>query len=394
MVPSHAGQSTVEGATFLAAAWVQLGLAAALVVAPRRWMLSALIIANLAFIGAWIVSRTAGLPYGSHVGHPESVGFVDLSCVGFEVAVVVVAALALARPGVGRTLKGVGALGIPLIVLALTSAAVASPAARDHAAGSHGDHAAAGGHEHGDEMAAADGHEHAAAAGEDGHAHEATGDDKGLSLLQNGHQHESGVEEIDAQTAATLAEQLALTASLVKQFPTLADAEAQGWKRQGPFAPGLGVHYSRDYSLNADGIMDPEDIAAPFLIYDGLGPTSKLAGFMYYMIGVEGEPEGFAGPNDHWHYHTSVCVAFQPDGTVDTPFGADLEGVTDAMCAEQGGRMIDYTGYMVHVWTVPGYESDVGVFHELNSKITCPQGDYYTIPTEEIGDRDTVCKNL
>jgi hypothetical protein len=81
-----------------------------------------------------------------------------------------------------------------------------------------------------------------------------------------------------------------------------------------------------------------------------------------------------------------------PEG-IRTPFGADLNGVTDAMCEAEGGSMIDFTGYMVHVWTVPGYESDMGTFSDLNPKIKCPDGTYYTVPIEETGLEETMCKN-
>ena len=76
-----------------------------------------------------------------------------------------------------------------------------------------------------------------------------------------------------------------------------------------------------------------------------------------------------------------------------TPFGADLTGVTDAMCAAEGGTILEFTGYMVHVWTVPGYESDLGTFSDLNPKITCPDGTYHAIPISEIGDTASTCKN-
>ena len=46
---------------------------------------------------------------------------------------------------------------------------------------------------------------------------------------------------------------------------------------------------------------------------------------------------------------------------------------------------------MVHVWTVPGYESELGVFSDLNPALTCPDGTYHRIPTVEIGDADTTC---
>ena len=32
---------------------------------------------------------------------------------------------------------------------------------------------------------------------------------------------------------------------------------------------------------------------------------------MYYAMGNTA-PEGFAGPNDHWHRHSNVCLKGQP----------------------------------------------------------------------------------
>jgi hypothetical protein len=127
------------------------------------------------------------------------------------------------------------------------------------------------------------------------------------------------------------------------------------------------------------------------LIYDGIEDDSRLAGFMYMAYQAD-PPEGFVGDLDKWHFHTSTCIVFTPDG-IDTPFGADLTGITEEMCQAEGGSLIEFTGYMVHVWTVPGYESPEGLFSDLNPKITCPDGTYYTIETREIGDADTTCLN-
>jgi hypothetical protein len=33
------------------------------------------------------------------------------------------------------------------------------------------------------------------------------------------------------------------------------------------------------------------------------------------------------------------------------------------------------------------------MFTELNPRITCPDGSYDTIAMEELGDRDTTCRN-
>jgi hypothetical protein len=382
MAPPHLGESAVEGAGFVVAAWLQVLLAAAVLVRPRRWVLGAVVAVNAVLLVAWVVSRTAGLPVGAHPGHAATVSFVDGACAALEVAAVLLAGVLLLGTPV-RLLRGGGAALASLAAVVVATAAVASPSARDHASASHGEHA------HGD-MAAAAPHGHDGAAGAAGEA-----DDAGFAALSNGHQHERGQDEpLSDEERVTLAGQLAATAALVEQFPTIAHAEAAGWRRAGPFSPGLGTHYrGPDFGLNPDGDMDPEDLSSPLLVFDGLGPDAPLAGFMYTAYGTESEPAGFAGPNDHWHYHESVCVVVGPGGAIDTPFGADLEGVTEEMCTDVGGSWIDNTGYMVHVWNVPGYESPDGMFTELNRKITCPDGGYDRIDIEDVGTRDSVCLN-
>ncbi len=63
------------------------------------------------------------------------------------------------------------------------------------------------------------------------------------------------------------------------------------------------------------------------------------------------------------------------------------------MCTDAGGSWLDYTGYMVHVWNVPGYESPDGTFTELNPAITCADGTYHRIDIAELGDRATTCRD-
>jgi hypothetical protein len=381
MAPSHLGESAVEGWGFVVSAWLQLLLAAAVLLRPSRRVALGVVATSAALIAAWAISRTAGLPFGAHAGHPESVSIVDGACVALEVVALIVAAAALRGSGPVRT-----ALRPPLAIagvvgaVVLTTGAVVSPSARDHAAASHGDHA----HPAGTEPAAGGDHDHGAAS-----------DDAGFAALSNGHQHEHGQDApLTAEERSTLAGQLAATAPLIERFPTLADAEAAGWHRSGPFSPGLGVHYQGpNFVMNADGRMDPEDLAAPMLIFDGVEPDSPLAGFMFLSYGSQSEPEGFAGPNDHWHYHESVCIVTGPGGVIETPFGADRDDVTEEMCAGVGGAFVPFTGYMVHVWNVPGYESPDGMFTELNRKITCPDGTYDRIDLKDIGSRNTVCLN-
>jgi hypothetical protein len=133
-----------------------------------------------------------------------------------------------------------------------------------------------------------------------------------------------------------------------------------------------------------DGALDtPAEVQSAFLIYDGIEPDAKLAGFMYMAVGTQGEPQGFAGPNDHWHFHTNTCVVFA-DGKIQSPLGAD-RSATQAQCSKFGGVLIENTGYMVHLWNVPGYENPDGMFGNLTPAITCPDGKYNTIPTKRSG---------
>jgi len=385
MVPSHWGESVVEGVGFAVAGWTQLALAVLLLARPTALLLRATVVVNFAFVVVWLVSRTWGLPFGDHAWHPHDPSFVDLTCVGAEIALAGVALYALQRPALGREWSGARlALGaiVPLSVVALATAALGSPSARNHGAQIHG------GHAHAETAAAV-----AATAGHD-HTAQAAGDDKGLAKLTNGHQHASGVVEIDNATQAQLSTQLAQTARLVERYPTIAAAESAGWRRAGPFSPGLGTHYSRFAAAGApdETIMGVDGPMTPTLIYDGLEPDAPLAGFMYMSYaGGKAGPQGWVGPNDHWHYHTNVCITMK-DGRIEAPLGADSDDVTDAMCARYGGRMIRNTGFMVHVWTVPGYESPRGVFSEINPAITCPDGTYHRIGLAELGFRTTTCR--
>jgi hypothetical protein len=222
------------------------------------------------------------------------------------------------------------------------------------------------------------------------------GDDLGFSLLQNGHQHETDAEVVlDADTRARLDAQLAVTREVAAQFPTVADAEAAGYRRAGPFSPGLGAHYVRQTgaALNGDGVVDDQDLREPLaIIYDGTDPGSPVAGFMYYSMSGE-VPEGFVGPNDHWHFHDNVCLVNNPDGTIDAPLGADRE-VTEAQCTRLGGSLMYITQWMAHVWTAPGYESEMGTFSEINPALTCPDGTYHQIPIDDLVDSPlTLCRS-
>ena len=64
------------------------------------------------------------------------------------------------------------------------------------------------------------------------------------------------------------------------------------------------------------------------------------------------------------------------------------------MCEAEGGSLIDFTGYMVHVWTVPGYESTEGTFSDLNPNSPAPTAPTTRSPPPRSAAADTTCKNL
>jgi hypothetical protein len=332
-------------------------------------------VVSVACIAAWLVSRTTGLPFGAHKGHAETATIVDGVCVALEAAAALLAVALLLRiaPRLARA-RGLGIVGVAAALL-VTTGAVASPSARNHAEHAHGD-------------AAATEHDHGTGA--------ATGDDLGFAALSNGHQHSHAADKpLTPAERVTLAKQLSTTTPLVEKYPTLGAAVDAGWRQAGPFAPGLGIHYSAPgaYLANGEGSIPSAGLPTPMLIFDGVGRDAPLAGFMYLDYKSKDVPQGFAGPNDIWHYHQRVCIVIDGKGEISTPLGADDDNITEEACASVGGNLIKATGYMVHVWNVPGYESPDGMFHELNRKIKCPDGTYYRIPNNEVGDKDSICRN-
>ena len=102
------------------------------------------------------------------------------------------------------------------------------------------------------------------------------------------------------------------------------------------------------------------------------------------------EATGLAGPNDTWHVHKDICLVYSAAG-VDSPLGAD-HNATKAECDAVKGSLLKQTGYLLHVWVVPGYESPEGVFSHLSSTITCDDGTYNTIPdVTKVGTKTTMC---
>jgi hypothetical protein len=376
LAPSHFGESTVEGIGFVVAAWLQIALAVAVLLRPTRAVIFTIVAVSAASIGAWAVSRIWGLPFGEHADHAEQVTVVDSLTVVMEAFTIVLAATLLSA-SVRRFRSRGYALVAVVAVLGLTSALIAAPEARDHAAAAHGD-------THSD---AASGATSGAASGATGHTHDAgSASASGQVTDLNGHvvtgvkaqdvAHEEEPDQLlDAPTRALLASQLSAARASALQYPTVADAERAGYHLVGgAYGPGAGAHY---ISFRGGGFGGFDAANPPTLIYDGVSPTAQVVGLMYLGFGQNGAaPEGFAGPNDHWHRHSGVC---QKAGKVIFPVDAD---VTEAQCTAKGGSYMATTTWMVHAWVVPGWESSSGVFSHENPNLPCADG---TFNTDDIG---------
>jgi len=221
-------------------------------------------------------------------------------------------------------------------------------------------------------------------------------DDRGFSQLENGVQHSHAFEQpVDPAARAELARQLALARSTAMQYPTLADAERAGFRRAGPFSPGLGTHMINfaaavGSAVGAGPITDDQIRHPLAYIYDGTKATSPIAGLFYSAMAED--PQGFAGTNDVWHRHKSICITTSGIGGIDTPLGADHDA-TSAQCAAVHGRLVASTGPLLHVWVVPGYDDSQGVFAHLNPAVTCTDGTYRTIDVTQVGTRTSVCRD-
>ena len=200
------------------------------------------------------------------------------------------------------------------------------------------------------------------------------------------------------------------------EFPTLADAVNAGMTRAGPFSPGLGLHMINPgdfgFFLTDKPITDAQIRHPLAWIYNGTKPTSKVVGLFYMSFGVnQNNVKGFAGPNDVWHVHKNICLVGNPataffggkkaaanasfatklsTNAIDAPLGADRDA-TQAQCAKYGGALTSITGPLLHVWTVPGYEDDLGPFAHNNPAVTCTDGTYHEINLADIGRRLSTC---
>jgi hypothetical protein len=131
VVPEHFREWPAAGAFFvvLAAAqgWLAFALVRTRIAVP---VLISAVVGTVGVVSMYVVSRTAGLPFGSHHGgeihHPgaavvaevvEGVGAVDLAALIAELVLVVALVAMLPRQLIGRTTNALLAVGLTFWIL-------------------------------------------------------------------------------------------------------------------------------------------------------------------------------------------------------------------------------------------------------------------------------------
>ena len=167
-------------------------------------------------------------------------------------------------------------------------------------------------------------------------------------------------------------------------YPTVAAAEAAGYQRAGPYSPGLGAHYIRPTARaqfrRRDGRQRPPVTAGHHLRRHGPRLTDRG---LHVLLDEQGRAarvrraeRSLALPHQHLHQ-------VHADRTIDAPFGADTDVPAD-LCVQGGRPVCVQTQWMVHVWSVPGWESRQGLFGEVNPAARrAPTARYYQYPKEQ-----------
>ncbi|MGQ0823929.1 MAG: hypothetical protein ACT4OX_02670 [Actinomycetota bacterium] len=171
------------------------------------------------------------------------------------------------------------------------------------------------------------------------------------------HDHTDGPNVQLAQLPADIQARINAATQWALQYPTVAQAPP-GYPRLTAYFPGIAAHF-----VNINLLFDnqPFNPALPeVLLYNGTGPNAKLVGINYIVFGGDNPPEGFPGNYDGWHEHANLCLR---NGIV-------IGEVPAGQVCPAGQTTFSFKGYwLLHVWSIPGWESPDGIFSHYNSKV-------------------------
>jgi hypothetical protein len=340
---------------FVIVGWVQIMLGLAVLFRPRRTLFLSIAAVNVGVVGLWAAALV-----GRHVNTDFEAGVgIALS------AVAVVAGLALAhRPLIGRHWQSSTialASIVPVAIVVITTTALALPPTAEASA----------------PAPASPAHPASTSPNPFFNSVKVPGQNSSRFLqIASGNDTEKSELQpwvpLSPSDQAVLEKQLFLAEEAAFRYPTVADAKKAGLILAGGMAPGVGAHYqslnpSAINGVNADGTINPADPGS--WIYASTADDAPVVGVMYEAF-TPNAPVGFAGPNDHWHQHSNLCVTYA-DGKIGVPFAPDTS-VTQQQCATAHGVFMKKTLWMVHAWVVPGWESPLGPFSHSNPHLYCP----------------------
>jgi len=174
------------------------------------------------------------------------------------------------------------------------------------------------------------------------------------------------------QDCIDVSEQFEDVIAWAMQWPTLADAEADGFHMAVDYVMGMGTHHVRlgDFSMENDGFdpLNPEfsgtrmdgdfDFERPeFLMYASSAQDAELVGFAWYVqTDSENPPSGFPGNNDWWHVHETLCFT-------NSSFQVVGEDISDEDCHYRDGTNVHLDDYwMTHAWIIEPWLTEFDVF--------------------------------
>lgn len=180
----------------------------------------------------------------------------------------------------------------------------------------------------------------------------------GTPATHDGHSSVDPVAEVPLSAAdqAQFDSQWVAAQQAIAQRDTLEKAAALGYVRAAAPAGGIGTHW-----VLWSQIAKPFDPAKPsMLLFDERRKPAVLVGYSY-ALQTPTRPEGFAGPNDHWHQHIGLCV---DNGWV-------VREQTSGPGACNGTYIAGGDFWMLHAWVVPKWENRKGRFAPFNPNL-CP----------------------
>ena len=328
VVFEHFKDYTLYGVFFLVLAWAQLIWPAVLLWRPSRLWLWLGMAGNAAVLAVYVASRTAGLPFGPDLHHPESVGALDVVGCVLEFALITGCAALAWRPSLAdRPVRRRGGAAAAATLLAVPALAIAAAAAVMTPGW----------------------------AGPEGPAGMASGSGMAASPTSPAGMGDMGSTDglpdmrMYGSTAPPTAAQVLAAGQLIRQT----DATLARYQNvRAAFAAGYTYvlrtngeeHLLYDGPDPAYAGLDPQHPSSLVYAINVPDHAPILLGAMYIENGDSNGPQ-VGGSLTRWPSHLVICQNGKP--TV-AGFGVQLRGSCNAATWQD-----TYTSQMLHVWVVP-----------------------------------------